>query len=372
MSAATPVQQRARCALGPLALLLAATALGSGCVPSYRKAAPLRFADLPYRSLAGRPWPLAYFVSTALPARYAMRTARLRVAYVELNRGAARTIVFVHGMSAQLRHWQYQLDAFAAAGFHVLALDLPGFGKSDKPGSFPYTMEALGDVLLELLDRRGVARPVIVGHSMGGHVALSLAMRQPQRVGALVLTNAAGLEPFSRSERAWFEKVTTMRSLGGGLSEYALWGAFRLRVFSRWRKELRWLIEERVRLQRSGAEFERSLYAMVKCVRAMSDTEFTRAHLGQLALPTLILFGADDRLIPNAELHGGTTRGLMAAAQRAIRGSALVALPRCGHEPQLDCPVEYNRALRAWLATAGWQQGAQPGLLAPSGASRHE
>jgi pimeloyl-ACP methyl ester carboxylesterase len=346
------------------ALALALVGLGVGCVPSYRGAPPLTFAELPYRSLQGRAWPLSYFVSTALPERYGMRTPRLRVAFVELNPQGARTIVFVHGMSAQLRHWQYQLDAFAAAGYRVLALDLPGYGKSDKPGSFPYTMEALADVLLELLDRQAVAQPIIVGHSMGGHLALSLAIRHPGRVGALVLTNSAGLEAFSRRERAWFEKVTTLGSMGGSLSEYALWGTFRLRLFSRWRDELRWLIEERVRLQRSGAEFEQSLYAMVKCVRSMSQTEFTRQHLRQLALPTLIVFGADDRLIPNAELHGGTTRGLMAGAQRKLRGSTLVGLSRCGHMPQLDCPVEYNRAVLGWLATARVQQATRPRALA--------
>ncbi|MBK8480784.1 MAG: alpha/beta fold hydrolase [Proteobacteria bacterium] len=355
------------------AAALALACCAASCVPSYRRAAPLTFAQLPYRSLRGQAWPLFWLVSTDLPARYGMRTPRLRVAYVELNPRGARTIVFVHGMSAQLRHWQYQLDDFAAAGYRVLALDLPGYGKSDKPGSFPYTMESLADALLELLERRGIEAPIIVGHSMGGHIALSLAIRHPRRVGALVLTNSAGLEYFSRGDRAWFEKITNRGSLGGGLSEYALWGAFRLRVFSRWRDDLRWLIEERVRLQQSAAaEFDQSLYAMVKCVRAMSETEFTRQHLGQLELPTLIVFGADDRLIPNAELHGGTTRSVMAPAQRAIRGATLVALPRCGHEPQLDCPTEYNRALAAWLSTPGVVRATQPSAAAHTGPRRDD
>jgi pimeloyl-ACP methyl ester carboxylesterase len=328
------------------AVLLLSAALASGCVRSYRAEPPLPFQDFPYTSLEGQAWPLQRM---ALPkTAEAWQTGTVpEVAYVELNPTGQRTLVFIHGLGSYLKFWRYQLDAFAAQGYRVVAVDLPGYGKSDKPATFPYTMEAMADVVRELVQALGVERPILVGHSMGGQTALSYAIRYPDEPAALVLTAPAGFEKFTWKEKAWFKRVFSTTLIKAS-PEYGIWGSVRQSNFSRWRPELEWLIEERVRAVGSP-DFDAYSYANVRTVNGLAHNDFVRDSLGRIQAPTLIVFGEDDRLIPNPFLHGGRAREIMEYGHAGIRGSKLVGLERCGHSVQLDCPEEYNAAVGAFL-----------------------
>lgn len=314
--------------------------------PSYAALPPLSFEQLPYTSLEGRPWPLR---RASLP-----RTAKahglgaLRVAYVELNpRGKKGTLVFVHGLGSYLKFWRYQLDAFAAQGYRVLALDLPGYGKSDKPAGFPYSSEALADALHEWTQRVGAKRPVLVGHSLGGQTALAYALRHPEALGALALTAPAGFEAFSDKEKALISGALTVAGVKGA-DEAAVRRNVAAANFRTWRPELEWLIEERVRLAKTPA-FDAYASAQVASVVGLTRNEPVREHLDGVRAPTAVLFGAEDRLIPNPYLHPGPTGALMAWGAKQIAGARAVELPGCGHAVQLDCPQGYNAALQEFL-----------------------
>ncbi|MCC6551706.1 MAG: alpha/beta fold hydrolase [Polyangiaceae bacterium] len=322
---------------------LAAGALGCG---SYQAKGPLEFRDVAYTSADGRAWPERRIRLPGVEKAYGIRTP-LTVEYVELNPGGARTVVFIHGLGSNLKFWRYQLDAFAARGFHVIALDLPGYGKSDKPASFPYTMESMADAVRELCGALGVKRPILVGHSMGGQTALSFGIRWPDEPAALVLTSPAGFESFSPSEREWFRRVVTARGIKRA-SEYGIWGSIRHNNFQRWRPEFEWLIEDRARVAGSK-EFDSYAYANVRSVAGLADNEFIRKSLGRIKAPTLIVFGEDDGLIPNPFLHGGDTAGVMEHGHAGIAGSKLVPLDGCGHMVQMDCTREYNDAVWGFL-----------------------
>jgi pimeloyl-ACP methyl ester carboxylesterase len=338
------------------ALLLAAS-LASGCVRSYRAEPTLAFQDFPYTSLQGQPWPLKRVALPKTAQAYGMSTVP-ELAYVELNPEGARTLVFIHGLGSYLKFWRYQLDAFAAQGYRVIAVDLPGYGKSDKPASFPYTMEAMADAVRELVQTLGVEHPVLVGHSMGGQTALSYAIRYPEEPAALVLTSPAGFERFSWKEKAWFKRVLST-TLIKSAPEYGIWGSVRQSNFSRWRPELEWLIEERVRVVGSP-DFDAYAYANVRTVDGLSHDDFVRDSLGHIQAPTLIVFGEDDRLIPNPFMHGGRAREIMEYGHANIRGSELVGVDRCGHSVQLDCPQEYNEAVSSFLKKLPASVGAEP------------
>ncbi len=327
--------------------LLALAALAA-CAPRYSNRPPLDFSELAYAGPDGKPWPVS---TRALPetARAFGMARPPTVAYVELNRGGPKgTVVFVHGLGSYLKFWWYQLDAFAADGWHVVALDLPGFGRSEKPASFPYTMEAMGEAARELCASLGATRVVVVGHSMGGQTALSWAIRHPEEVRALVLTAPAGFETFTPREQAWFESVMAT-ALVKKTPEYGVWGTVAQANFQRWRPELEWLVEERVRLTTTPA-FDAYAYAQVRSVQALARNDFVRQSLGQVKAPTLVVFGEEDRLIPNPFMHGGSTRALMEAGAAAIPGGRAVGLPGCGHSVQLDCPAEYAAAVGPFLA----------------------
>lgn len=327
-------------------VLLLSAALGSGCVRSYKAEPPLAFQEFPYTSLQGQPWPLKRLALAKTAATYGMDTVP-EVAYVELNPEGQRTLVFIHGLGSYLKFWRYQLDAFAAQGYRVIAVDLPGYGKSDKPATFPYTMEAMADAVRELVHSLGVEHPVLVGHSMGGQTALSYAIRYPEEPAALVLTSPAGFEKFSWKEKAWFKRVFSTTLIKAS-PEYGIWGSVRQSNFARWRPELEWLVEERVRAV-ATPDFDSYAYANVRTVDGLAHDDFVRDNLGHIQAPTIIVFGEDDRLIPNPFLHGGRAREIFEFGHAGIRGSQLVGLERCGHSVQLDCPQEYNEAVSAFL-----------------------
>ena len=319
----------------------------AACAPRYAARAPLPFEQFPYVSLDGQPWPEKTLAleGTALQLGLAVTP---RITYVELNPDGAQSVLLIHGLGSYLKFWRYQIDELAAKGYRVVAIDLPGYGKSDKPGSFPYTMEAFAAVAHEVIGELGLGQPIVFGHSMGGHIAMTLALEHPDAVRALVLTSPAGFEKFSARERAWFESVVRSE-LFIAATEDDLWNSVRASNFARWRDDLDWLVEERVRVRTTPA-FPAYAWANVKSVRGLTRTEFTRQNLGSIAAPTLIVYGTDDQLIPNPFMHGGHTRDIMELGHRGIRGSRIAPLGGCGHSVQLDCPKEYNAAVAAFLA----------------------
>ena len=326
---------------------LGLTTILTACVPSYRHQAPLAYADVPYTSTEGKPWPAQFVTLPHVQQQYDLR-AEPRVCYVELNPEGKRTVIFVHGLGSYLKFWQKQLDVFAAQGYRVLALDMIGYGKSDKPASFPYTMEAMADVVRIFAQKMGAERPILIGHSMGGQTALSYAIRYPNALGGLVLTSPAGFEYFSPRDKAWFKRVFTV-GLIRSTSEAGLWGTIRYNNFYRWRSNLEWLIEERLRTSKNP-EFGQYAYANVRSVHGLADNDFVRGSLQHVKAPTLIIHGDRDRLIPNPYLHGGDTRDIMEYGHAKISGSKLTTLANCGHTVQMDCWEDYNSAVLAFVA----------------------
>ena len=331
-----------------LPCLAAALAL-TGCVKRYATEPALQFADLDYSGPTGQAWPLKELQLPGAQARYHLGHAPT-LRYVELNPGGARTVLFLHGLGSYLKFWRAQLDAVAATGDRVIAIDQLGFGKSDKPATFPYTTEAFAENVAEVLDLLHLERAVLVGHSMGGQTALSTAIRFPDRVLALGLVSPAGFETFSRREQQWFKNVYH-RGLVKDADEEAIWTNVRDANFQRWTPALEWLIEERVRLAKN-ADFDAYAYAQVRTVEGLARNDFVRESLGRVAAPTLIIYGNGDRLIPNPFLHGGFTRDVMAWGQGQIKGAQLTELKGCGHTVQLDCPTEFNEALLGFLKSA--------------------
>lgn len=118
----------------------------------------------------------------------------LRVHYKSFGRGD-EAVVFVHGWTCNLEFWRMQTPAFAARG-RVIALDLPGHGRSDKPEGVSYSMDLFARSIDAVLRDAGVKRATLVGHSMGVPVVRQFYRRYPEKTAALVLVDGA-LRPFA-------------------------------------------------------------------------------------------------------------------------------------------------------------------------------
>jgi len=107
--------------------------------------------------------------------------------------------------------------------------------------------------------------------------------------------------------------------------------------------------QERIRLAQSDA-FESYAYANVKSVQGLADNAFVRENLDKVSVPTLIIHGDRDRLIPNPFLHGGWPEQVMRVGAEGIPNARLITLEDCGHTLQIDCHDDYNASVSEYLS----------------------
>ncbi len=107
--------------------------------------------------------------------------------YVEKGNPDAQTLVMIHGLAGQLQHFTYALVDMLADDYHVIALDRPGCGYSTRDDAKLAQLPEQARMIEEFLDKKGLSNVVLVGHSLGGAVSLSMALNHPERVAALAL-----------------------------------------------------------------------------------------------------------------------------------------------------------------------------------------
>ncbi len=250
------------------------------------------------------------------------------------TQGHGDPVVFVHGLLASSATWQEAL-APASAGRPAIAVDLPGFGCSERPWPFDHSVEGQARGLVDFLDARGIERAVLVGNSLGGAAAMLVAAQHPGRVSALVLVDPAT----SAAPIAW--PIRLLRAPFCG--ELALALATRPLVAYGLRH---WLFADASRVTDLAIADAWFPLTIPGTRRAALDAirSNPRRYLGledQIRVPTLIVWGRKDRLIPVAQGERLATR---------IVGSRLVVLPDAGHLPQREQPEAFSRAVADFLS----------------------
>ncbi|MFT5583804.1 MAG: pimeloyl-ACP methyl ester carboxylesterase [Cognaticolwellia sp.] len=299
-----------------------------GCAPRYTDAAAMDPAEL------WAPMPIQY-----------TQVQDMRLAYVDSDPTSTKpTLLFVHGLSSYMGFWEYQVPAFTA-DYRVIAVDLPGYGASDRPDA-AYTPPWFAAVLTDFMDGLNLSSVVVVGHSMGGQIALTLALDAPDRVDALVLSAPAGFESFQPGHAAWLKEYWHESRALDTPEENVRTNMTRM-VFNHYDPSVERLIEERVRIGRHES-FSGTAVAVSRSVAGMVDHP-VKDRLTQISVPTLIVFGTADRMIPNPVFTGGRTRSVAEAGQRAIPGSELLMVKGAGHTVHHDAPETFNKALGEFL-----------------------
>ncbi len=249
--------------------------------------------------------------------------------YVDL--GSGPVVVLVHGDGETARDWRWVAPAIAAAGHRVVAPSLPGHGATAETRS--YAMEDLAAWLGRFLDRLTIDRVTVGGNSIGGIMAIHLALQQPQRVTRLLLIDSAGLGNAVNPVLG----LETLPALGEAAVSLALMpGGPQLRATVRaqnlfaqpWRVPPEWWLDQ-VRWG-SGRPL---LAASLACKRAILDAagqfHLVLDRLPGLKVPTLVVWGALDQVVPL--VHGQ-------AASRLLPHCRLEVLPTAGHVPHVESP----------------------------------
>ncbi len=270
-----------------------------------------------------------------------VKVDRRWVNVIDIGEGPA--VIFLHGLSGCWQNWLENLPHFA--GDHrVIALDLPGFGESELPTD-PISVTGYARTVDAVCEALGIDQAAVVGNSMGGFVAAELAIRSPWRVRQLCLVAAAGLSmEYIRTERrrGWRPRLENLAFFG------LAWAASRSDVVVR-RPRLRRalmtlvaahperlpsaLLAEQMRSSGKPPGFGAALEAMTRYP--------IRDRLGEIGASTLIVWGAEDRLVPVGDAM---------EFEWLIRDSRKVIYPDTGHLAMLERPGRFNADLRAFLA----------------------
>jgi pimeloyl-ACP methyl ester carboxylesterase len=275
--------------------------------------------------------------SSALPPTiaypYAVDGVLLRV--LEAGSGP-ETIVLLHGVGARADRWQRNIGAFANAGYRVFAIDFPGHGFSDKRAATRHSAPAYAGLVRDFASNVAPERPVIlIGTSLGGHVAAIAALANPAAVRSLVLVGPVGLRRVGDDARRRIAESIVDTSLEGIRQKLSFVLARKDLVTPEWVEE-----ESRINTSPGAAEAlaEIAAYFAEQLDDDVLSTEELRALVA--AVPTLLVWGAGDQVVLTTVAD---------ELERAL-GVPVARIAAAGHLPYLESPDEFNDAVLAFLS----------------------
>ena len=251
-----------------------------------------------------------------------------RVRVVQTGADSAPPLLLLHGWGCSAFAWRYLAGPLADAGWRAIAIDLRGHGLSDRPGDpAKYQRAQMVDHLAGTMDALGIVSAPIVAHSMGGAVAMALALRNPERVTRMALFGAVGFGIVDRA--AWSQLLPP--SLTGALlpTRIPRWAVKFALQHSRGERGV--ADEQEVDEYWAPTQFPDFLNAMRLLLHGFTWSPWTPTELGDVSQPLLLMFGDRDpvvrpqrvvptlaRCLPSAELHVAKGAGHVVPEERPV------------------------------------------------------
>lgn len=242
--------------------------------------------------------------------------------------GAGVPLVLIHGFPLDRTIWAAQIAGLAGVA-RVIAPDLRGFGESDMAGG-AMTVDDYATDVRALMDALGLAKAVIGGVSMGGYVAMAFQRKFASRVQALLLVDTRGDADTPEGRTGRDASIALARAEGAPAIAAKMIG-----------KMLTPAASDAMRRALLELMSRQTLEGVVGALAALRDRSSSTSSNAGIRVPTLVVAGAEDALIPVAEAE---------ALRATIPGSRLVVVPGAGHLPNYETPDAFNVAVREWLA----------------------
>ncbi len=249
-----------------------------------------------------------------------------RLRYASKGEEGGETVVLIHGFGGDLDNWLFNIDALAEwASVH--ALDLPGHGQSSKALD-PPGLDALADAALQLMDALEIEAAHLVGHSMGGSIAATIAQKVPDRTTSLTLISPAGLgEEINSAYIDGFVKGATRRELKPVLQD----------LFADPQLASRQMVDDLLKYKRlDGVTDVLTALAASQFADGRQQTRVADA-LSAMDLPIQVIWGAEDKVIP-------------ASHANAVSGAKVEVIDGAGHMVQMEEASAVNALIKSHIA----------------------
>jgi pimeloyl-ACP methyl ester carboxylesterase len=259
---------------------------------------------------------LTYFHEwkTGIESRDAM-VAGVRMHYLAAGPAGGQPVVLVHGLGVSAEEWAKLAPYLVRAGYRVYMPDLPGYGRSQKPADFSYSLHDEAVMIAGFLDALGLQRVDLGGWSMGGGIVQHVAFDHPDRIRKLILFDAVGLTELPQFDTRLFNPgdADQLFQLETLLSPHPV--------------KLPGFIVRDVLKQsrRDGWVIQRAIASM------LTGKDATDSILPQLKMPVLIVWGSEDRIFPLSQAE---------TMHRLVPQSELDVVSGCGHLAPKECTAQ--------------------------------
>ncbi|KRP54561.1 alpha/beta fold hydrolase [Pseudomonas poae] len=292
------------------------------------------------------PYPLKHF-------EFQSQGESLQMGYMDVPANGTpngRSVVLMHGKNFCGATWEGSIKAMSDAGYRVIAPDQIGFCTSSKPEHYQYSFQQLASNTHQLLEKLGVKKATIIGHSTGGMLATRYALMYPAQTEQLAMVNPIGLEDWKAlgvpyiSVDQWYARE--LKVSAEGIRKYQL----NTYYVGRWKPEYERWVDMYAGL--SNGPGHKQVAWNSALIYDMILTQPVYYEFKDLKMPTLLLIGTSDNTAigkdvapPEVKAKLGDYTVLGKQAAKLIPKATLVEFPGLGHAPQMEEPAQFHKAL---------------------------
>jgi pimeloyl-ACP methyl ester carboxylesterase len=266
-----------------------------------------------------------------------------KIAFVDVGSGE-NTLLFIHGLSSNLQSWNKNISRLKNE-YRCIAIDLPGYGKSTK-NSTTYSLKDYADFLNSFIEKKNLHDVVLVGHSMGGQVAVHTLLAAQDNFKSLVLIAPAGIETFSENEAALMKASYTAEMVEKSTPEQ-IRNNFKMN-FHQFPEDAEFMVRERIEMKNAD---DMKIYSevVVNNIHAMLEEPII-GRLSDIEIPVLMIYGKDDLLIPNTFFHPSQDiASLVKTAKENIRNLKVELINEAGHFVNFEKSKQVNALITEFL-----------------------
>ncbi len=265
------------------------------------------------------------------------------IAYADEGKGD-KALLFVHGLSSNLDSWKKNIGGLKA-NYRSVAIDLPGYGKSSRSKT-DYSLSEYAEILKTLIEKLELKNVTLVGHSMGGQIAMHSVLKYPEAYKSLILIAPAGIETFTDQE-ATIMKASYTPAMVINTSDDQILTNYKLNFYS-FPDDAQMMVEDRIAMK-SAEDFPDYAATVVNNIHAMLE-EPVIEEIGNIEIPVLMIFGKNDMLIPNKYFHPSESiDGLIKTSKEKFKDIEVRTINEAGHFVNFEQAEKVNDEIRNFM-----------------------